>query len=78
MPKRPEFLHDGLKGHDVPLINFSTDYVYDGHGAMRWHEDDEPQPLSIYGSTKLAGDNEVRATAVVFSSVRISGYIRRA
>src|SRR6516162_6137849 len=41
--------------HDVPLIHFSTDYVYDGDSERPWHEDDEAHPLSVYGLSKLAG-----------------------
>jgi dTDP-4-dehydrorhamnose reductase len=46
---------------EVPLIHFSTDYVFSGVGARPWREDDEPKPLSVYGTTKLAGDREIQA-----------------
>jgi dTDP-4-dehydrorhamnose reductase len=56
--------------HDVPLIHFSTDYVYAGTGRTPWREDDEARPLSVYGLSKLAGENEVRKSGCCFLIVR--------
>ena len=58
--------------HDVPLIHFSTDYVFNGTGDRAWREDDEAQPLSVYGSTKLAGENAVRAAGGTSLIIRTS------
>jgi dTDP-4-dehydrorhamnose reductase len=66
----PAVLARWAKRHDVPLIHFSTDYVYDGHGDTPWREDDEARPLSVYGSSKLAGENEVRSSGCCFLIVR--------
>jgi len=44
----------------VPLIHFSTDYVFDGSGDRPWREEDQPHPLSTYGLTKLAGEEAIR------------------
>jgi dTDP-4-dehydrorhamnose reductase len=57
---------------DVPVVHFSTDYVFDGSGARAWREDDAPQPLSVYGATKLAGENEIRGAGGTSLIVRTS------
>jgi dTDP-4-dehydrorhamnose reductase len=58
--------------HRVPLIHFSTDYVFDGSGDRAWREDDAPRPLSVYGASKLAGEGEIRAAGGAFLIVRTS------
>jgi dTDP-4-dehydrorhamnose reductase len=45
----------------VPLIHFSTDYVFGWGGEIPWREDDPPVPHSAYGASKLAGEEAVRA-----------------
>ena len=52
----------------VPVVYYSTDYVFDGAKAGPYVESDEPRPLSVYGRTKLDGEREVRAGWVVRSS----------
>ena len=44
------------------LVHYSTDYVFDGSGAAPRNEDAATGPLSVYGQTKLDGENQIRAS----------------
>ncbi|WP_394787952.1 dTDP-4-dehydrorhamnose reductase [Rhodoferax sp.] len=43
------------------LLHYSTDYVFDGSGSQPWTEDDTPAPLSVYGRSKLEGEQRIQA-----------------
>jgi dTDP-4-dehydrorhamnose reductase len=43
------------------LVHYSTDYVFDGSGSAPWTENDVPDPLNVYGRTKLEGERLVQA-----------------
>jgi dTDP-4-dehydrorhamnose reductase len=47
--------------HDVPLVHYSTDYVFDGQGTRPYRPDDATAPLGVYGASKLAGEDAIRA-----------------
>lgn len=46
----------------VPLLHLSTDYVFDGQLDRPYREDDPTKPTSIYGCSKLAGEEKIRET----------------
>jgi dTDP-4-dehydrorhamnose reductase len=54
------------------LIHFSTDYVYDGSKKMAYIERDEVMPVSIYGKSKLAGEDAIRAIGLPHLILRTS------
>jgi dTDP-4-dehydrorhamnose reductase len=43
----------------APLIHYSTDYVFDGSLARPYRETDTPNPLNVYGRSKLAGEQAI-------------------
>jgi dTDP-4-dehydrorhamnose reductase len=56
----PAAMAHWANGRGIPLVHFSTDYVFDGTGDRPWQEDDPVAPLSVYGASKLAGETAIR------------------
>lgn len=56
---------------DIPMMYFSTDYVFNGEGETPWNEYDYREPLNVYGQTKYEGELEVEKLQKHFI-VRIS------
>ncbi len=55
----PAIMAEEAKRTGALFVSYSTDYVFDGTKPSAYTEDDHPNPLSVYGRTKLAGDNAV-------------------
>lgn len=57
----PEVIARWCVAAGVPMVHYSTDYVFDGQGTRPYREDDATAPLGVYGASKLAGEDAVRA-----------------
>ncbi|WP_110655862.1 dTDP-4-dehydrorhamnose reductase [Salinicola halimionae] len=60
----PAQLADYCASASARLIHYSSDYVYPGNGETPWRESSETAPLSLYGESKLAGDEAILASGV--------------
>jgi len=63
---------------DSILVHYSTDYVFDGTKNQPYTEDDEPNPLNVYGVSKLAGEIFVRNILDKHFIIRTSGVFGKA
>ncbi len=68
----PGILAEEANRLGAPLIHYSTDYVFDGLSTTPYREDDTTSPQSVYGRTKLAGENAVIAKAKHYLVFRTS------
>ena len=55
----PRVMAEECRRANALLVHYSTDYVFDGLKQEPWIETDTPNPLSVYGATKLAGEQAV-------------------
>lgn len=60
------------KKYNIKLIHFSTDYVFNGENHIPYKENDIPDPKSIYGKTKLQGENEIIKNCGIYTIIRTS------
>jgi dTDP-4-dehydrorhamnose reductase len=68
----PHAMAQFCRARNVPLIHFSTDYVFDGENTRPWREADETRPVSTYGASKLAGEQAVLSTKCAAIILRTS------
>jgi dTDP-4-dehydrorhamnose reductase len=68
----PGILAEEANRLGVPLVHYSTDYVFDGSATEPYKEADVTAPLGIYGKSKLAGEIAVASTAKRHLIMRVS------
>jgi dTDP-4-dehydrorhamnose reductase len=64
MPTRPRRLSRGAKKIGAGLVHYSTDYVFDGAKHSSYEENDPPNPFSVYGKTKLRGEQAIQGVGL--------------
>lgn len=68
----PGVLSSAAREVGALLVHYSTDYVFDGSGSTPWREDAATGPLSVYGQTKLAGEQAIAASGASHLMFRTS------
>jgi dTDP-4-dehydrorhamnose reductase len=68
----PAILAEEAKKLGAALVHYSTDYVFDGEKQEPYTEEDSPNPLGVYGRTKLAGDEAIQSTGLPYLIFRTS------
>ena len=58
----PGILAEEAKKSGALLVHYSTDYVFDGEKPAPYVEEDQPNPLNVYGASKLAGERAIAAS----------------
>lgn len=68
----PGILAEEAKKHNAVLVHYSTDYVFDGTKNSPYIETDQPNPVNVYGHTKLEGEQAIAASGCVNLVLRTS------
>lgn len=56
----PQRIAEACASRGIRMVHYSTDYVFDGQGTRPYREDDPTSPASVYGASKLAGEEAIR------------------
>jgi len=70
--RAPGVLAEEAKDLGAALIHYSTDYVFDGSKGSPYQESDAPNPLNVYGRSKLAGEQALRQVGGIHLTFRTS------
>jgi dTDP-4-dehydrorhamnose reductase len=70
--RAPRVLAEEAHKREALIVHYSTDYVFDGSKSAPWVETDTPNPLNVYGASKLAGEQAVTGAGGKFLTFRTS------
>lgn len=68
----PGIMAEEAKRLGAAMVHYSTDYVFDGGKTTPYTEIDVPNPVNVYGKTKLAGEQAIQATGIPYLILRTS------
>jgi dTDP-4-dehydrorhamnose reductase len=68
----PGIMAEEAKQMNAALIHYSSDYVFDGSKKSPYNKEDKPNPLNVYGRTKLAGEQAIQAVGTPHIILRTS------
>jgi len=68
----PGILAEEAKKLGAGIIHYSTDYVFDGSKKTPYVEGDKPNPINVYGETKLAGEEAIKKSGCPYLILRVS------
>lgn len=68
----PRIFAEEAARRNIPLVHYSTDYVFDGRKAAPYREDDATAPANVYGNSKLAGEQGIVASGAAHLVFRTS------
>jgi dTDP-4-dehydrorhamnose reductase len=68
----PGVMAEEAKRLNALLVHYSTDYVFDGAKTFPYTEEDTPNPINVYGKTKLAGERAIQAVGGAYLIFRAS------
>jgi dTDP-4-dehydrorhamnose reductase len=68
----PGILAAEARALNACLVHYSTDYVFDGSKGALYTEEDQTNPLNVYGASKLAGEQAIQASGCAYITMRTS------
>ncbi len=69
----PSLLAQHCEENKIPLFHYSTDYVFDGEKDSPYTEEDKPNPINVYGESKLLGEQNIQHRLEQHIILRLSG-----